>query len=184
MNYTENYQLPQWEEADRLLRTDFNDAMTKVDTGLSVLETETTTLMDRAGAHLLKTLEVSDSTDEYPISLTEIQWDQWKAVHISVDPVTTTDTTPIKFLTDSWDDLGNGRGNGNVPGRQHIEFHHLIFYPLFDKRRPVCAIYFTAINSGIYHTDSSFESFKTLYMCSDNNQYILPGTTVQIWGEK
>ena len=38
MNYTENYQLPQWEETDRVLRKDFNAAMEKVDTQLSELE--------------------------------------------------------------------------------------------------------------------------------------------------
>lgn len=31
LNYTENYWLPQWEETDRVLREDFNDAMYKID---------------------------------------------------------------------------------------------------------------------------------------------------------
>ena len=31
MNYTENYQLPQWVESDRVLMEDFNDAMEKID---------------------------------------------------------------------------------------------------------------------------------------------------------
>ena len=34
MNYTENYQLPQWEETDRVLRTDFNDSNSKIDAAL------------------------------------------------------------------------------------------------------------------------------------------------------
>ena len=34
MNYTENYQLPQWEETDRVLMEDFNAAMSKVDQGM------------------------------------------------------------------------------------------------------------------------------------------------------
>lgn len=37
MNYTENYQLPQWEETDRILRADFNDSNSKIDTALSTL---------------------------------------------------------------------------------------------------------------------------------------------------
>ena len=31
MNYTENYQLPQWEESDRILMADFNAAMGNID---------------------------------------------------------------------------------------------------------------------------------------------------------
>lgn len=37
MNYTENYQLPQWEETDRVLMEDFNDAMAKVDAGMEMM---------------------------------------------------------------------------------------------------------------------------------------------------
>ena len=35
MNYTQNYQLPQWVETDRILRTDFNDAFDTIETAMS-----------------------------------------------------------------------------------------------------------------------------------------------------
>ena len=35
MNYTENYQLPQWVESDRVLMEDFNTANSKIDAVLS-----------------------------------------------------------------------------------------------------------------------------------------------------
>ena len=35
MNYTENYHLPQWEETDRVLRTDFNRMCADMDAGLT-----------------------------------------------------------------------------------------------------------------------------------------------------
>lgn len=35
MNYTENYQLPQWVESDRVLMEDFNDTNAKVDQALA-----------------------------------------------------------------------------------------------------------------------------------------------------
>lgn len=35
MNYTENYHLPQWEEDDRVMRSDFNNAMAALEDGLS-----------------------------------------------------------------------------------------------------------------------------------------------------
>ena len=35
MNYTEKYHLPQWEENDRIMRTDFNEAMANIDSGIT-----------------------------------------------------------------------------------------------------------------------------------------------------
>ena len=40
MNYTQNYQLPQWESSDRILMEDFNEAMEKLEDGLSGLEAQ------------------------------------------------------------------------------------------------------------------------------------------------
>ena len=34
MNYTENYQLPQWEKTDRILMEDFNSAMVQLDSAV------------------------------------------------------------------------------------------------------------------------------------------------------
>lgn len=35
MEHTENYHLPQWEETDRIMRTDFNEAMESIENGLT-----------------------------------------------------------------------------------------------------------------------------------------------------
>lgn len=35
MTTTQNLHLPQWEESDRIMRTDFNDAMQSIDTALA-----------------------------------------------------------------------------------------------------------------------------------------------------
>lgn len=35
MNYTGKYHLPQWEETDRIMRTDFNNAMAAIETGMA-----------------------------------------------------------------------------------------------------------------------------------------------------
>ena len=34
MNYTKNYHLPQWEESDRVMRTDFNQMCADIDNGI------------------------------------------------------------------------------------------------------------------------------------------------------
>ena len=38
MEYTENYQLPQWVESDRILMEDFNQAMAAIDTGVKAAQ--------------------------------------------------------------------------------------------------------------------------------------------------
>lgn len=35
MNYTENYHLPQWEETDRIMRTDFNQMCADIESGIA-----------------------------------------------------------------------------------------------------------------------------------------------------
>jgi len=39
MNYTENYQLPQWEKSDRIMMEDFNDQNSKLESALNLLAT-------------------------------------------------------------------------------------------------------------------------------------------------
>ncbi|MDE6932686.1 MAG: hypothetical protein K2P37_08390 [Oscillospiraceae bacterium] len=39
MNYTENYHLPQWEETDRIMRTDFNQMCADMEAGLKSADT-------------------------------------------------------------------------------------------------------------------------------------------------
>lgn len=38
MNYTENYHLPQWEETDRIMRVDFNEAMAGIEEGMAAAQ--------------------------------------------------------------------------------------------------------------------------------------------------
>ena len=39
MNYTTNYHLPQWVEEDRIMMTDFNEAMESIEEGLTTTQT-------------------------------------------------------------------------------------------------------------------------------------------------
>ncbi len=44
MNYTEKYHLPQWEETDRIMRVDFNDAMANLEEGIAEAQKKADTL--------------------------------------------------------------------------------------------------------------------------------------------
>lgn len=49
MNYTEKYHLPQWDETDRVLRTDFNEAMSSLEEGIAAAQTAANTAQASAG---------------------------------------------------------------------------------------------------------------------------------------
>lgn len=56
MNYTENYHLPQWEETDRIMRADFNEAMSNLDSGLTACQDTATQGSTQANVALLQGL--------------------------------------------------------------------------------------------------------------------------------
>ena len=63
MNQTANYQLPIWERTDRILMTDFNQAMTRIDLGLAGLES-------RIPAVKLREFTVAQAAANVPLDLT------------------------------------------------------------------------------------------------------------------
>lgn len=65
MNYTENYQLPQWVESDRVLMEDFNGAMSKVDTKIREAQ-------EASPWKCLKTMTVASSVEEVVIDVTDL----------------------------------------------------------------------------------------------------------------
>lgn len=72
MNYTPNYQLPQWVESDRVLMTDFNDAMGKVDTAIK----------GRWGKELLKEVTTSYQRHQWDIDVNGIDFSQYQLIVI------------------------------------------------------------------------------------------------------
>lgn len=56
MNYTENYHLPQWEETDQIMRVDFNEAMSNLDSGLTACRDTAAQGSTQANAALLQGL--------------------------------------------------------------------------------------------------------------------------------
>lgn len=184
MNYTKNYQLPQWEETDRVLMEDFNEANSQVDQIMAALHTAAESLTERAGIQRIKTLTIASSCTEYPISLTDIHWDDWKAIHILVDPYTSTWSTPVNFYDPNGECVGIGRGNEESDFSRHTELQHLILYPMFDSRRPVCVFYLSVLSSVLYHTGCAYSDFRTLYIKTDSSESLLSGTQIEILGEK
>ena len=79
MNYTENYQLPQWVETDRIMMEDFNEAMAKVDQGIGALQY----------AKLLQNISVSEPTQNIRISLENTPWQEYNRIILRPNLLTT-----------------------------------------------------------------------------------------------
>ena len=76
MNYTQNYQLPQWVTTDRVLMADFNDAMAKTDAAIAAVRMENPRP---------KLQTVAAQTAEQAISLSGVDWNKYWAVQIYFD---------------------------------------------------------------------------------------------------
>ena len=78
MNHTSNYQLPQWEESDRILRTDFNGAMNKIEEGLTGLE-------GQAPAVKLREFTVSQAAESVSLDLSGLDLAAYPALRLRAE---------------------------------------------------------------------------------------------------
>ena len=100
MKQTANYQLNQWEQADRILMADFNADNLKVDGALAGLQTalsaETAALAARIDALTaaleakspfvkLKEVYVPENKRNVTMDLSDIDWSEWQAVYLDCD---------------------------------------------------------------------------------------------------
>ncbi len=73
MNYTENYQLPQWVATDRVLMADFNDLSSKVDQALQGLAEKSLFIK-------LKEVTVSAQSGNVTLDISGIDWGAYRYV--------------------------------------------------------------------------------------------------------
>lgn len=149
----------------------------------AALKTRVDTLTPKAGLQFLRTVTLQTSGSSVYLDLGEIDWNQWKAVHLSLDI----------YLSNTYNvgvDVGNAtcgylRANDTPPdkGDSNRSLTHIILYPLYDSRRAVCLIYMSSGNSGIANSTSRFQGLRSVHLYNSNTT-VLAGTTCDIWGEK
>ena len=84
MNYTENYQLPQWVESDRVLMKDFNDANKKMDAALKAQLDALSSVSSTRNCQVYITSYVGDgqgtrsfSLPAKPVLVNVMGWNHW-----------------------------------------------------------------------------------------------------------
>lgn len=96
MNQTGNYQLNQWELADRIQMEDFNGDNSKIDAALkgqaealaeekAAREAADAALAAKSPFVKLKELTVPQNMRGFTVDVSDIDWAQWQAVYIDCD---------------------------------------------------------------------------------------------------
>ena len=193
MNYTENYQLNQWEESDRVLMEDFNADNEKIDAALAEI---------KAAEAMVKLLDLTleEDTQKWDIDMSSIDLTQYQKLLLYPHLKGNTDQwvyMHINGLTSGYTSPNNATDYcGNIPmtnntSRQNFgvcEFtFHLelprIYVTQIGVTTPTSLPSFRgytcpALGSGVTHLD-------TLNLWFDSSGYrILSGSTAQIYGIK
>ena len=148
----------------------------------AALKTQVDALTPKAGLQFLRTVTLQTSGSSVYLDLGEIDWNQWKAVHLSLDV----------YLADTYNvgvEVGGANcgylySNDTPPSKEgQRNLIHIMLYPLYDSRHAVCLIYMSPGNSGISDSTSSFQDLRSVHL-HNSNTTVLAGTTCDIWGEK
>jgi len=191
-NFTQNYKLSQWSADDRVLHTDFNADNAKIDAALGTLSSQaaqkaeqsalnalqsTVSRIDsQVGLRLIKSGTLPTVTETYQLSVADITWTNWKAVHLLI-----------------WSPMTSPFGFGTSNSFSHVQlskdWSHLIFYPFFRGDFAVSALLLgsaenisddskASCNMGsTYNNLTSFWFRRIQYT-------IQTGVAYQFWGEK
>lgn len=185
MNYTENYQLPQWEETDRVLRVDFNAAMSKVDTTLRHLFVQPTFWP-------LKEYISEEASPQLDIDVSDISWEEylfvliyfslrgdWDEALIQLNH--TTYGSHIRYLGAA-DTMDNQFFRASLNTSAQEQPCLLLVETALGPDRTVCALGF---DDGMAHCTSNvpLRELSTINLVSQNEEYpIQAGSVVRIWG--
>ncbi|MBP3509465.1 hypothetical protein [Oscillibacter sp.] len=137
-------------------------------------------LVPKAGVQLLKTVGLEESISEFTVPLDDIDWSQWKAVHVLFD-ITSTYSSQAEVLINS-NTIAYVYGNNLTDRSQHSNFGHLIFYPMFDSRMKVELI---SLQEGkVTATGYQYQNFTQFRVKFGSSEKAFPGTEITVWGEK
>ena len=185
MDYTQNYQLNQWEATDRVLREDFNSDNAKIDAAIAA-----------AAARPSRTLLKDEPMEgDYQFSLqtdlTDIDWNQWQAVCMDIWTLNSQGGTAEVLINGGGyhTAMGGSRADGFATGRISAiesESHNprpirIYFLPMGDERNLVRAI---SMNDEIFfysYIGMPFSQAETLSVVTTGSAF-RPGSRIAVWG--
>ena len=176
MNYTENYQLPQWVESDRVLMDDFNDAMRKTD-----LELHRCMHCEK-----IEEITVDTQTPSFEIDVSGVSWEKYLWIILDCDfyGLGTGEMYPIPFeyQTNSpriCAQYGIGIDGGHMTG--------MILLPCLYRGSGIVGSWYS---SGTYsgmamYERTTFGEITALHFeASTDSYYFGSGSRVTLWAIK
>jgi len=199
-NKTEHYQLNQWVKSDQVLMDDFNADNRKIDGALkaqaeaiaaetaaregavAALEGKTADLAQRHGLHLIKTVMAEAQGTSARLSMTDIDWDRWRIVHVVIEPRLDSHGLVTVYANGNRSTVFSIR-SGNSPGASEpsLNLIHLIFFPFYDRRNCASCL---ALAHGLTDVTFALSSLTSLHLSCNEEQTILTTTRFQVFGER
>ena len=180
LNYTENYQLPQWVESDRVLMDDFNAANAKVDQALFKLEQKSLFVK-------LKEVTVSSQTRDVTLDISGIDWGAYQYVLLDADLKGSGDCElRLNGSTEYWymrltDTAGSGKGIAYTGIPHHLWARFFVGKDASNSAMCVSlGSYFCYCAKGPAYQDITTIQLMTTY----EGYYIYAGAKLTFWGMK
>nr|WP_325195906.1 hypothetical protein [uncultured Oscillibacter sp.] len=184
MQQTSNYQLNQWDAEDRILRENFNNDNAKLDAALkqqadalteeaAARENLTAEVAEKTSLHLIKSVRLSAPSTRLEVDLSDVDWSQWKAVHIYIS---TTGTGNFRMALG---ELSNTEVSldGNFYGR-------LTLLPLYDPELSASGILFSS-SAVFVDTSKKFREMTSFSVYTYNGEYSLDaGSALTVKGQQ
>ena len=169
MNYTENYQLPQWVESDRVLMDDFNNAMRKIEGGI----------LSRWGKELIKEETTNRQLSQWDIDVSSVEFSQYELIIVSYRltgvaccgfQVNHTGGSQLAYI-------GMMETQPDIPG-------HAILFPLRSSDTIVRCLGL-GYGAGFGTASITYGEIDTFtFICNDESCYIGAGSTIKVYGTK
>ena len=180
MNYTENYQLPQWVASDRVLMADFNDAMSKTDQALLGLE-------EKSLFTKLKEVTVPAQSGDVTLDISGINWGAYRYVLMDAElngygdcDLRFNRSTEYSYVRLS-ESSGSGRGFSCMFMSGHLWCR---FFVGKDAALPAQSV---SMGSQLCYSNKgpAYQDIATLQLVvSYDSYYISAGSKLTFWGMK
>ena len=190
---TTNYQLNQWEAADKVLREEFNQDNAKIDAALAQEKAErmaadqaeqearvaaVADLEERVALRELYRFTVNSSNQAGTLYITPegVNFGQWKCVHILFSPVLPDGITYSSTMNHSAKyELGD-----NMTGKLHVQM-----FPMWDGTRMVCGFVWKSGPELFFYADLSYDGITKFSFQAESHSVnkFLSGTQVIFLGE-
>ena len=182
MNYTENYQLPQWAESDRVLMADFNSLNSKLDTALWDLEQR------KSECKQLKQETLSRQQSNWTVSLSGINCGAWQflLLDIALKGTGAYVLRPNGSADVAYRSPGSSSTNGGFAQLQTGDCWNILLLPFYSNDRIITSLSLSPdvilgrcnfSNDISYGTLSSFQLFP-----SSDSATLSAGSRFTIWG--